>query len=193
MKKQKKLFYVGIIIGVVILALIVIMLFGRGAAKGNEAEIVTSSTLEKIVNVSELSTFEAIYNGIATVANQEEPAEIDYHVYYEATVKAGIDFEQVEIVVDNENKKISVTLPAVEITEVNVDIASLEYIFENSNADTETVSQEAYKACIADVTEESGTESAIYELAEQNARNIVEALVKPFVSQLDAEYLLEVY
>ena len=32
----------------------------------------------------------------------------------------------------------------------------------------------------------------IYELAKQNARNIVEALIKPFVEQLDDKYELKI-
>ena len=63
---------------------------------------------------------------------------------------------------------------------------------ENEKANTETVSEEAYKKCIEDVTSESNSEDAIYELAEQNARNIVEALISPFVEQLDSEYRLEI-
>ena len=74
-----------------------------------------------------------------------------------------------------------------------MDIASLDYIFENSKANTETVSEEAYKKCIEDVTNDSSSEDAIYELAEQNAQNIVEALLSPFVEQLDSEYQLEIH
>lgn len=181
------------IIGTVVIAiLIVVFLLSCATSKEGKKEIITKSTLEKIINVSELSTFEAVYNGIADVVNKENPEKIDYHVYYEARVKAGIDFEQVKIEVDNDAKKIIVTLPEIEITDTNVDIASLEYIFENENANTETVSQEAYKASIEDVKNESSKEAAIYELAEQNAKNIVEALINPFVEQVDSEYQVEI-
>ena len=94
---------------------------------------------------------------------------------YDATVKAGIDFDQVEISVDDETKIISVKLPEIKITDITVDIESMDYIFINDNANTETVSEEAYKQCIDDVTNESNSETAIYELAGQNAKNIVEA------------------
>ena len=78
------------------------------------------------------------------------------------------------------------------ITDVNVDIASLDYIFMNKRANTETVSAQAYKKCIDDVTKESNSTTEIYELAKQNARNIVEALIKPFVEQLDDKYELKI-
>lgn len=87
---------------------------------------------------------------------------------------------------------ISVQIPEVKITDISVVIESLDYIFMNNRANTSTVSEEAYKQCIADVTEEVKHEKAIYELAGQNAKNIVEALVRPFVNSLDSDYVLEI-
>lgn len=180
-----------LVVFVVVLAVIIAagVFFFMSSSKP-EPEIISQSTLEKIINVSDLSTFEAVYNGIAKVANEEDPEEIDYYVSYDAKVKAGIDFEKVDIAVDNENKIITVTVPEIKITDVNVDIASLDYIFFNDKANTATVSEEAYKKCIEDVKNESNNENAIYELADQNAHNIIKALINPFVEQLDAEYEL---
>ena len=59
-----------------------------------EAEVITVSTLEKIIHVSELSTFTAVYNGIAEVKNEKKPEQIDYYVSYAARVNAGIDFQR---------------------------------------------------------------------------------------------------
>ena len=133
-----------------------------------------------------------VYNGVASVANEEKPENIDYYVSYEAKVKAGIDFELVEVEVNEAEKIITVTLPEVKITDVDVDIASLDYIFMNNKANTQNVSAQAYKKCIKDVTKESNSTDEIYESARQNARNIVEALISPFVEQLDSEYKLEI-
>ena len=181
------------IIAVVIVVVIVCAsLIVKNISKKSEPEIISKTTLEKIINVSDLSTFEAVYNGIAKVVNEENLEKVEYYVSYDAKVKAGIDFEKVEITVDNENKVISVKLPEIKITDVNVDITSLDYIFENDKANTSTVSEQAYKKCIEDVKNESSSEKAIYELAEQNTKNIIEALVSPFVEQLDAEYQLQI-
>ena len=174
-----------------ILVVISVVLLPKGVKK-SEPSIITTSTLEKILNVSDLSTFEAIYNGVAKVSNLDDPQEIDYYVSYDATVKAGIDFAQVVISIDDEAKIISVKLPKIKISDITVDIESMDYIFVNDDANTETVSEEAYKKCIDDVTRESNNETAIFELAEQNAKNIVEALIRPFVSSLDSEYQLQI-
>lgn len=156
----------------------------------NEKEIITESTLEKIIRVSELSTFTAVYNGITEVKNRENPDTTDYYVSYEAKVKAGIDFEKIKITVDNEEKIIRIAIPDAYITKATVDIGSLDYIFMNNKANTSSVSQEAFKACEADVQAEIEKEDAILKLAAQNARNIITALVHPIMEQLDAKYQL---
>ena len=187
--KFKHIAVLFVIIAVIITALMIkIKIFN----KKSEPTIISKATLEKVINVSDLSTFEAIYNGVAAVANEENPENIDYYVSYDAKVKAGIDFELVEVEVNETDKVITVTLPEVKITDVDVDIASLDYIFMNNKANTQTVSEQAYKKCIKDVTKESNSTDEIYESARQNARNIVEALISPFVEQLDSEYTLEI-
>ena len=180
------------IISRIVLVVIVIGLTISVISKKSGPEIISKSSLEKIINVSDLSTFEAVYNGIAKVMNADNTEEVDYYVSYDAKVKAGIDFEKVNIMVDDEKKIITVKLPEVKINEANVDITSLDYIFVNDKANTSTVSEEAYKKCIEDLNNESSSENAIYELAEKNAHNIIEALLSPFIEQLDDEYKLQI-
>lgn len=185
---------IGLIILTAVIATVLLAFLGSKFdwGKSKEPNVITVSTLEKIINVSELSTFTAVYNGIAKVMNEKDSEQIDYYVSYEARVNAGIDFSKIKIEVDNEKKTIIVELPEVSITKINVDISTLDFIFYNKKADTSTVTQTAYRACEADVQEESAKQTAILELAQQNAVNIVTALVNPFIAQIDAEYTLTV-
>lgn len=154
------------------------------------ADISTITTLEKIIDVSELSTFTAVYNGIAEVHNEAEPVKIDYYVSYQARVNAGIDFEQVSITLDEEEKCIRVKLPPANIQDTNVDIASLDFIFNDPKANVSTVSQQAYRACMEDVREESAKRGEILELAQQNAQNVIRALTTPYLDSFYADYEL---
>ena len=153
-------------------------------------EVITETTLKNIIDVSELSTFEAVYNGVARIADEADANVIDYYVSYEATVKAGIDFDAINIDLNKQTKVITITLPKVKINDTNVDISSLDYIFVDKAANTSTVSGQAYKKCIEDAESKSMTEEEIYNIAEENARNIIKALVLPFISQLDEGYSL---
>lgn len=188
-KFQMRYMILGAVVCIAVAVLIGKVVFSINS-KEEEPEIITKSTLEKIINVSNLSTFEAIYNGVAEVMNEKNPDKIDYYVSYEAKVKAGFDIEKVELDVDNEKKFITVIIPEIKITDTNVDITSLDYIFMNDKANESTVSEQAYKKCIEDVENESSSENAIYELAGQNAKNVIKALIHPFVEQLDEDYEL---
>lgn len=179
---------IGLIAGGMILGT---MLKGNDGNDDNES-VVTKQTLMKIVNVSELSTSTSIYNGVAKVMNEKKPEKVNYYVSYEAKVAAGIDFDKIEITVDPNEKKIAIKLPEAKITNVDVDVASMDFIFVDKKANKSTVTETALKACEADVDAESKEQSAILDLAQQNAVNVVTALVKPFVEQLDEEYTLTV-
>ncbi len=173
------------ITGFVVMAAIIIVAVNIFKKEEPVKEVITVSTLEEIIEVSDLSTFRVVYNGVAL-------ADDKYYVSYEATVDAGIDFEKIEILVDNDNKEVTVKLPKAEILDIYVDIASLDFIFIDKKANTETVSEQAYKLCKFDVRTESSNQEEIINLAQQNAENVIIALVKPFVDQVDPDYVITV-
>lgn len=186
--KPKVLVIAAVVILVAIAA--VAVLLQTSGREEPQPQVFNKSTLERIINVSELSTFTAVYNGIARVANEKKPEKIDYYVSYEATVNAGIDFQKVEISMDEEQKTITLKVPEAHITNQSVEMSSLEFIFLNKKADKPGVTEVAYKACEEDVRQESEQQTAICELAKQNAENVLKALTKPIVDQLGDGYQL---
>ncbi|MBR4889143.1 MAG: DUF4230 domain-containing protein [Clostridia bacterium] len=160
------------------------------ALKPRHKELVSVSTLERIINVSELSTSTAVYNGIAEIKDEKDPEKTDYFVSYAAKVKVGIDLEKVEITVDHEKKQVRVTIPEVYITDLNVDIASLDFIFYDTGKNVSTVTAEAYAACEEDVLQECESQDAVFDLARKSAVNVMKALLDPFVRQMSEEYTL---
>lgn len=186
--KPKVLVIAAVVILVAIAA--VAVLLQTSGREEPQPQVFNKSTLERIINVSELSTFTAVYNGIARVANEKKPEKIDYYVSYEATVNAGIDFQKVEISMDEEQKTITLKVPEAHITNQSVEMSSLDFIFLNQKADKSGVTEAAYKACEEDVRQESEQQAAICELAKQNAENVLKALTKPIVDQLGDGYQL---
>lgn len=172
---------------------LVILLFSVFFGSTHSAPaIISTSTLEKIVKISDLSTFEAVYNGIASVPNPKEEGAISYYVSYDGRVKAGINVEDISIDVNKDDKIITVTLPEIKITDVSVDITSLDYLFCDDKANTYSVSEEAYRKCIDDATNKSSQTAILYELAEENAKNFIHALLSPFVMFFDSEYQIQI-
>ncbi len=174
----------------VLIAVLVIILIPSGE-RDTDMQVSTISALEKIVNVSELSTFQSVYNGVAEVHNEKKPENIDFYVSYEATVKAGIDFSKITIEFDGENT-IVVTLPQAYITDTTVEVESFDYIFVNKKANTQGVTEYALNASRADLDSESKSNDAILSLAQDNAKNVITALLEPVIKQMSQDYVLVV-
>lgn len=189
---QKKLLLslgsVAIVVVAVLVAVAILVLPGRN---DRSAQIVSQTFLQEIVATSKMSTYEAVYNGVAHVSSEESPEEILYHVSYNGTIKAGFDFAKVDIQIDHQNKQVLITLPIAKITQTSVDITSMDFIFLEEKANTEAVSQQAYAACVKDLTRESVEQPAIRQLARQNAENAILALIDPFVAQLGDGYAVK--
>ena len=152
----------------------------------------TTSALEKVLQISELYSYKTTYNGVAYVYDKDDSSKISYYVSYNSTVKVGINTEDIKVEADDENKKIIITLPQIMIKEVDVDMSSLDYIFEDKRAEASSVSRDAYLACIDDVNNEINESSEIFELGKQNTETIIRGLVEPLIETDNSGYTLEV-
>lgn len=157
----------------------------------NKVSTVSKSSLEKVLETSQLTTLQYTYNAIAEV-KKEFFDTIKYHVAYEGTVQAGIDFEDIDIDINEEKKLITITLPEVSIQNVIVNAESMEYIFNDDKYETETVASEAYSACVKDLQTRAEKEVQLLQMAKDNARDAVQALIEPWVKQVDEEYTIEI-
>lgn len=152
---------------------------------------ISESLLEEVIEISELSTVDYTYNAIAKVYDEDGTA-IKYYVAYEGIVTAGIDFDKINIEILEEEKKVIITLPEVEIHDVTVNMGTMEYIFVKNKYETETVSQEAYKASRQDLEKRVNEETELHKLAKENAIASVKALFMPWIEQIDETYVVEV-
>lgn len=182
-----------LVLAAIIIAAVIVwhQFFGKTDASDEKTTIVTSSNLEKVLRISELSTYKVTFNGVAAVHEDEE---LLYNVSYKAKVSVGLDMEKIKVEVEDtgeESKKIIVTLPEIQITDVDVDPGSLDYIFEKKSANTDNVSMTALPACRMDAEEECSANDTLLELARENAVNTVKALIEPLLEQRN-EYTLEI-
>lgn len=191
MGKKAKIIAVGCLLGVVVIGVSGFLIPKALHSNMEQVTTITKSSLEKVIEISDLSTLDYTYNSITDVLD-EDGETIKYHVAYEGVVTAGIDFERVDVSVDEETKKVTITIPEADIQNVDVDMGTLEYIFEEKKYETETVSQEAYKACRADLEKKATNENNLLSVAKENAVDVVNALITPWVEQIDEEYQVEV-
>lgn len=174
---------IGILIGIVCIKIMI------SGSKQGEVTTVSKASLEKILEINDLSTVDYIYNAIARAYNKDK---VKYYVAYEGRVSAGIDFDKVDIEVIEKDKKVIITIPDVEIQDIRVDMETMEYIFEKDRYETETVSAEAYKLCCADLSERAQEDELLFKMAEENAVASLKALFAPWIEQVDGQYTIEI-
>lgn len=186
-KKTKLVTVLSLVFVIVVGAFVLIM-------QNNEGQLTTisESSLQKIIEINELSTVDYTYNATAAKYVEDNEEEVKYYVAYEGTVTAGIDFHEIGIGVNEEEKVVTITIPEVEIHGVRVEMGKMEYIFVKDKFETETISQEAYKLCKEDLKKRIEKEELLYNAARENAISSVEALFKPWIETIDKEYKVEI-
>ena len=122
--------------------------------KKPEPQVLTVSTLTDMIPVSDLSTVTSTYNGVAQVMNEKNPDKLDYYVAYEAQAQAGVNFDELQPEIDEASKTVTIRVPAAHFMDANVDVSSLDFMFNNKKADTSGVTERAYKACQEDADRE---------------------------------------
>lgn len=189
-----------IILAVVVIVVIVGYKLARqlgwfGLKPKVETTILTSSQLEEVLQIEDLSVCAITYNGVAEVPQKNHPTKVAYYVSYEAEVKASINMADIDVQIDDnvgegQAKKVIVTLPQLEVKQINVDMASLDYMFVKKSANTADVSEEAYAACIADAGSECRGNDVFLQMAKENCENTVRALLMPIIENQDEPYNL---
>ena len=199
-KKQNRHRLLRKIVPVVCIAVVVaLVFFGKdkiaiafNKQQSPTATVVSAPMLEKVIKESKISTFTAVYNGIAEVPDAENPDEISYYVRYEARVRAGFDLNDLKL--DTDGTTILVTIPSITLDTPNVDIGSLDRMNVTKTDKLSELNGEEYRICEADAADEASKKDAIIDLAEENAENVIRGLMQPFldgINYTDVEFTKE--
>lgn len=157
----------------IILLLFILLLSLGGCSK---EKTVTESTLEKAVEVSDLSVAEYNYNGIYE-HKKDDSDKVDYRIKYDAVVKVGINMGDITFSIDEESKAVTPKLPKISVNDVIVEAKSLGYMPEHSDVEV----KDAIKYCKQDAQTEAKASEQLNEVAEENLKSVVEALIKPLL------------
>lgn len=173
---KKPLLGLPLIIGVATLCFAVVYVLG-GFDKG-EGKIITSSMLTEAIDISELSTAQFTYNGIAEIYKDEKQEKVECYIRYNAKVKAGIDLSDVRFEINDDAMIVRPVLPELRITSNPVDEKSLSFIPANATVEI----SEALIACKEDSQREATASPELLETAEANLKSIIEALLYPILT-----------
>ena len=153
---------------------------------GEEGEFryITESTLSEVVSTAVLYTASYPYNGFVGI--KDAGGTVQYYVAYNGNVKAGFDFDKVEVSLDEETDTITVTLPELKELEITVD-NDLDYLFMDEKMNREGLFSQAYAAAEEDLKNRMRDDAAIKKAAIESAKTAELALLKPWVEQVDPD------
>lgn len=140
-------------------------------------DVVTASKLSEAVNISQLSTADFTYNGVAEKYKDDGSGDVECHIAYEASVKVGVDMDDIKFSVDEKDKSVQVYLPKIKINIVDVKTDGLSYLPEDPDIEL----PEILKICNEDVTKEANQSEELYQTAEENLKISIQALLKPIL------------
>lgn len=189
-KKNKAIFPVIIVLLLIIVIGLFVVTRGHGSVKTH-----IKTSLESIVEKSDLETANITYNVIAKKCKDEKKCDkksnnIDdfkYVVSCKGTITAGIDFKKINIEVDG--KKVLITMPEATIVgEPN--IGSIKFI---NGKDIEAAElPDARKLCQETVIEKSKNDNKLIPAAKEQARVVLEEFYDQWIKAYDSSYTIEV-
>ena len=115
----------------------------------------------------------------------------DFTMVYKATVRAGINVDEVEITSDDENKIIYVSIPKATVQEIKIDNSSIEY-FDQKFALFNTDEKEDNNKAIALAEEAAEKEAAnmgVLELANEQSATLIKGIL---ANAIPDGYIIEV-
>ncbi len=174
---HKVLIQLPIIIGILFLVGVIALKAG-GAFKEGETTIITTSTLTDAIDIAELSTGEFTYNGIAEY-KKENSDKVACRIRYKAKVKASVNMEEIDFVIDEENKTITPVLPEITLEPILDEQNGFSFMPDNYNG---LNIGEVREVCEKDVMEEASQTSELRNTAEENLKDTIQALTYPIIN-----------
>lgn len=148
--------------------------------------ISTKTVEQRMQDIGELATQEAYVTVVTKDASKAKLFGIDvpltdskYIFSYDVTIKAGLNFADVSLTVDEQHKIVTVSLPEVTILETSLDLDSLEVYDESSNIfNPLKVSQmNANQQLMQEQGKEKALSMGILEAAQNNAEVLMTSLL----------------
>ncbi len=171
-----------------LIVLLIAALLAVGYFLSRRNQVYTSRTVAfGLKNIGELATQAGYFTNVQTISDSREifgitvPFTQKRYVYsYDGVVKAGVDFEQTGITLDEEKKTITVTIPRAKILSIEVDEGSFRVYDESKNIFNTLKIGDHNQAMIAmkqEITEKA-TGNGILTNAESNAEMLITGFLR---------------
>lgn len=175
MKKKETLIALAVVCVLILGGIIFILI------NNNQAKVDTDYLNALVKKSSELTTAKLKYKGMTRYTDEGINIinKADFIMVYDATIRAGIDLDQVNITADDKNKIVYIDVPKAKIIDVNIDTSSIEY-FDQGFALFNTDEKEDNNKAIAMAREaamKDASEMGILELADGQSETLIKGIL----------------
>lgn len=118
-----------------------------------------------------------------------------YYIKYKGNVKLGIEFKDLDIDVNNDKKIITILVPEAMTLECNVNAGKMDALYIDNSEKKKSEKnfiKEGYEICSKDMEEKISSDEVMLEIARNNTKQAISALIIPLVNQIDKEYKVEI-
>lgn len=179
---MKKIF--NIVIGIIVGVALMIIYFNIAPTKNTQPTISPLDLEGKIADIGELATAEYVYT-LTEIADKEEVKVLNIKIPftsskiifgYSGVIKAGLNYSDIKIELDEDNKEIIITLPETKILSNELDNDSLvifdskDNIFNHFTFEDVNTSQAKLKEDAQNVAIEKG----LLDTAKENSKTLIE-------------------
>ena len=174
----------------VVFAALVAVIVWMAPSVLSEKTQVSSETVEmELKNIGELATHAGYYTNVQVIKSSRQIFGVDipltqsqFIFSYDGVVKAGVDFADIEIGVDEGRGQIVVTLPEIKVLSNEIDLDSLE-IYDESNNIFHPLNIDDINVSLIEMQEESeakAIENGLLESARENAEALLRGMLAGF-------------
>lgn len=183
-----------LLIGIIIILLVIIIFSYTG--KKVKTKVSVKSSLEKVVEKSDLETVNFTYNVIAKKCRDDNDCDLTsnniddfkYVVSCEGIITAGIDFNDVKIEIDDINKTIIVTIPEAKLTG-EPGVQPPKFL---NDEDLHGELPNAMKLCVETIKNKSNEDGKLLVAAKDQARVVLESFYSKWIKAYNPKYVVEV-
>lgn len=137
---------------------------------------VNKTSLRNAVSIGKLIDATVPYEGLAVKTNDK--GEEICHIYYETSVFAYVDTNEIDFIIDEENKTVTPSLPDQQIEVDTPSAGSISYFEDNPGVELD----EALGLCEADAKADAADNQTLITCGQANLNKTIEALVGPILN-----------
>ena len=179
-------------------ALVAIIVWMAPQVLSERREATSETVSMELKNIGELATQSGYYTNVQVIKSSRQVFGVDipltqsqFIFSYDGVVKAGVDFADIAISVDEGRGQIVVTLPEIKVLSNEIDLDSLE-IYDESNNIFHPLNIDDINVSLIEMQEESeakAIENGLLESARANAEALLRGMLAGFYDAQD--YVIE--